>query len=300
MTLDTFEHDFQRWIAWVEDGSIGGLRLDEEGKAAARLEVATDAGARMVGNPVQHRDHGVSVLLLADRSGGPALTAHRFDPTGKAQGSRGIATYGTEPRPITASTDWNGRIYAVSGTAGRLPVELHVAAGGGPATRHLLLDPAADEGIGARLADAEVLALRADTQLVVAKMRAVVALLRSGEGPDQRLVFTRTPLADDGSPAADTTVVEVGFAAGLLQAGEWLAAATVGQGAGQPYGTVTTSKGRLLFVEPGQTPREVVTVPEEAIGLADLLPASGGLFLVHPTDTRGMRHTVVKEPLARP
>jgi hypothetical protein len=299
MTLDTFEHDFQRWIAWVEEGAIGGLRLDEEGKEMARLQATVGVDGWMAGNPVQHRDQGVSVVVLGKQGDGYTLTAYRFAAGGTAQGRRVAGTYSGEPAPLVTSTDWHGNLYAVSGRAGRLPLDLLVASGGA-ATRHTLLDPTAERSIVAQLRDAEVLALRADTSLVVAKMRAVLALLRAGEGERQRLIFARVGLADDGSPAGVATLAEAVFPADLLASDETLAAAVVAQGGGGLHAAVTTSRGRVLYVTPGQAARPVAEVPIEALGQADLLLAGGGVYLVHPTATQGMRHTVIQGPVARP
>ena len=299
MTLDTFEHDFQRWIAWVEGGAIGGLRLDEEGKAMARLAATPGVAGRMVGNPVQHRDQGVSVVVLGGEGDGYTLTAHRFAADGTAQGRSVAGTYAAAPAPLATSTDWHGNLYAVSAQAGRLPIDLRVA-NGGSVVSHTIFDPAAKGSPLVGLGNAAVLALRADTQLVVAKMRAVLALLRVGEAERQRLVFARVGLADDGVPAGVATLADVAFPADLLASDETLAAAVVAQGGGGLHAAVTTSRGRVLYVTPGQAPRQVAEVPIEALGQADLLLAGGGVYLVHPSATQGMRHTVIQEPVAQP
>lgn len=300
MTLDTFEHDFQRWVAWVGNGTAGGLRLDEQGKEAATFTAAVEAGDSMIGNPVQHQDHGVSVLVLGGHEGEQLLRARRFDAAGGFRGERTISTYRSTPSPLTASSDWNGNLYALSATGGRLPLDLVVAPAGGAVLRYPMLSPGTLTPAWTRLADADVLALRADTQLVVAKARAVLALLRVGEAEEQRLVFVRIALADDGSPANAPSFVDAPFPRGLLGVGEQVAAAVIAQGAGRLHAAVTTSRGRVLYLTPDQTPREIATVPAATIGQADLLLAGGGVYLVHPTEMRGMRHTVIEEPPARP
>jgi hypothetical protein len=300
MTLDTFEHDFQRWIAWVGNGTVGGLRLDEQGKEAATFTAAVEAGDTMVGNPVQHRDHGVSVLMLGEHDGEQVLTVRRFDAAGTVQGARTLASYRAAPSPLTASSDWSGNLYALSATGGHLPLDLVVVPASGVVQRHAILSASTLSPARARLAEADVLALRADTQLVVAKARAVLALLRVGEAEEQRLVFVRVPLADDGSPASEASFVDAPFPRGLLGQDEQIAAAVIAQGAGRLHAAVTTSRGRVLYLTPDQKPREVATVPLGTIGQADFLLAGGGVYLVHPSETRGMQHAVIEEPPARP
>jgi len=300
MTLDSFEHDFQRWVVWVENGTVGGLRLGEGGNEAASFTAAVHAGDSMVGNPVQHRDHGVSVLVLGETDGEQVLGARRFDATGGFQGARTMSTYRSAPSPLTASSDWKGNVYALSATGGHLPLDLVVAPADGAARRHTILSPDTLSPAWSRLAEAEVLALRADTQLVVAKARAVLALLRVGAAAEQRLVFVRVALSDDGCPSGEPSIVDAPFPRELLGDGEQIAAAAIAQGAGRLHAVINSSGGRVLYLTPDQTPREVATLPAGTIGQADFLLMGGGVYLVQPTATRGMRHTVIEEPPARP
>ena len=142
--------------------------------------------------------------------------------------------------------------------------------------------------------------MRAETQIYLAKSRALLALLQVTDKEHQRFLFTRVEFNPDGSPAGDATVFEAPYPSGLLAKGEDFADATVAQGSGALYAAITTSKGRVLFVEPGQAPQYIVSIPLDTIGQAGLYPVSGGLYLVYPTDTLGMQLQMIKEPLVFP
>ena len=109
----------------------------------------------------------------------------------------------------------------------------------------------------------------------------------------------RVALADNGAPVGDAQLVHMQLSRDSFTTDETIAAADIVQNQTQLQVALTMSSGRILFIETGEPPREVATIPIATIGLAGLYPSGGGVYLVHPSESHGMQHTIVKEPLPR-
>jgi hypothetical protein len=78
-TTASFEHDYQRWLAWAEPEALTVALVRGAGLIVReRIEGVTGAG--VFGRPLQHEDGGVTVLLRTARD---ALTAVRIDAEGR-------------------------------------------------------------------------------------------------------------------------------------------------------------------------------------------------------------------------
>src|ERR1051325_321621 len=84
-TLTSFAHDYMRWIAWWEEGTLTLVRVASDG--VVRVSHPVD-GSGVFGRPVQHEDGGVTVFL---RRGPAELASIRCDAAGEVLAQRTIA-----------------------------------------------------------------------------------------------------------------------------------------------------------------------------------------------------------------
>lgn len=86
-TVESFEHDYQRWLAWAEEQALT-IALVRSAGLAVRQRIEGFTGAGVFGRPVQHRDGGATVLLRTALDG---LTAVRIGAEGEVRTRMPIA-----------------------------------------------------------------------------------------------------------------------------------------------------------------------------------------------------------------
>lgn len=296
---DTFAHDLTRWVAWIDgtDLQVTTLTRDEPSDTTATIGLGTDQ-AELIGRPFQHEDGSATILLLKPH--GDAYVVQRLDVSAAFEVTEReeVLTLGSRPGPITAASDWTGRVHLLYGRAGTLPVQLlELSPEAGRYEHRMPLyaihfpDLAIDE-----LRSLRVLDLRADIGLHVAARRALLAAIVF-EQKDRRIfrwvrvgLFERKGTLRPDPDDVDMTPLDVTDA---WPADDELVGADVVQDArGGLHALVHLASGRVFYLRPGAAPRELSDVAADPA--PQLFPALGGdVYLFAPTAEAGVQAQVL-------
>ena len=233
-TMATFDHDYQRWLAWAEPEALTVALVRSSGVAVrTREDVATGAG--IFGRPVQHEDGGVTVLL---RTALDALTAIRFDAEGQVRSrtATGLPPAAGGPALASAVTPGRGLTWVTA-----MPLSLHT------------LD--ADGAVRSRLLHDELKPFAAHLETKPVNVTDKPAIAVAGAVRHERSLVFWTARANLEQETAEWKMAEWKVAHDLLPPDEGLVHVSVIPALDATTAVLVTETGRVVHFPPGHPPR---------------------------------------------
>jgi hypothetical protein len=301
-TTLTFQHDFFRWLAWIDRGSLFATYVKGSTPLGRVFEVPLPlASPALFGRPIQHADGSVSVTLLGHLDDG-SRGVYRMDVSaaGAASPLDPIAGLAADDVPVACAPDVRGAIYLAATThPGRPPLRMLERRPDGSVQHRELLSAGHFEREGDR--DLRVVAVRLALKPFQGPRAALVAGVLDHDPRDPNeddqveliQIFLDAP-PEGHSPIA---VLSVPFFRGLLAPGETLVSADlVRVKRTQLHALLATSSGQLFHASPGGALRSIARVsPAEAAGARLATTPDHAVTAFLPSEERG----VVELPLVR-
>ncbi len=301
-TMGAWDHDLERWGAWLEEGSLRAFRfgMGEARGGLSSLPTPYPGGA-LAGRPIQREDGGLSVLVLSPEPSAWALTRLHFDRALALRGAELLARLPSRASPTALAAGWDGRTCFLSGEEGSPPVRLVVAEADGAARSIDVLTAEDIAGPEAPQGKVHLLSLKIDLKSEWGQRRAILVTALVQAGIERWLSIVEAPLGADAAPTGARRSWRVDVDATWLSPDEALVwADTARDDAGRPVTIVATSAGRLLHLSATGEARVIPGADPDHLTQSKLVELSGQVILFHPVAGRGFAATVLVVPSIRP
>lgn len=303
VSLDSFDHDFTRWVAWLKDRSIRLTRFTDIKPDKKIYDINLDFEAEtMVGRPVQHEDGGVSILLTHQtKQNITKLSKLDISAKGKLLRDAVIARFTDPPFPLVSSAKYNETIFLVFAQNGSLPVKLMTHSKKEGVKERVLLTMDQYQEISEDSDDIGNIRILSIVPVVKAFAATSPAVLACAvvEKPNHSIFsMIRIPLENCDKTEKPIRIVESPLEKDFLQDGESIDHGAIADApAGKLHGIFTTTSGRIFGFTETQSLGQLAKVAPEKTQLAELITAlNESVYLLYPTEDRGVQHVMIQSP----